>query len=88
METPSATMFVWAPIPEPSGEMGSLEFAKFLLNEAKVAVSPGVGFGPDGDSHVRFALIENEHRSRQAVRGIRHAIARAEVPRLRRAAVS
>jgi alanine-synthesizing transaminase len=88
VETPRATMFVWAPIPEPFREMGSLEFAKFLLNEAKVAVSPGVGFGPDGDSHVRFALIENEHRSRQAIRGIRHAMARAEVPRLRRAAVS
>jgi alanine-synthesizing transaminase len=88
VETPRATMFVWAPIPEPFREMGSLEFAKFLLNEAKVAVSPGVGFGPDGDSHVRFALIENEHRSRQAIRGIRHALARAEVPRLRRAAVS
>jgi alanine-synthesizing transaminase len=88
VEKPRATMFVWAPIPEPFRAMGSLDFAKFLLSEAKVAVSPGVGFGADGDGHVRFALIENEHRTRQAVRGIRHALARAEVPRLRRAASS
>ncbi|HVN90383.1 MAG TPA: alanine transaminase [Candidatus Binataceae bacterium] len=88
VEKPKATMFVWAPIPEPFRAMGSLEFAKFLLSEAKVAVSPGVGFGPDGDSHVRFALIENEHRTRQAVRGIRQALSHAEVPRLRRAASS
>ncbi len=72
---PRATMFVWAPIPEPYRAMGSLEFAKFLLAEAKVAVSPGVGFGADGDGFVRFALIENEHRTRQAIRGIRHALA-------------
>src|SRR5579883_1353534 len=75
---PRATMFVWAPIPEPFRAMGSLEFAKFLLRDAKVAVSPGVGFGADGDGYVRFALIENEHRTRQAVRGIRHALAHAE----------
>jgi alanine-synthesizing transaminase len=74
IEKPRATMFVWAPIPEPFREMGSLEFAKFLLAEAKVAVSPGVGFGADGDGFVRFALIENEHRTRQAIRGIRHAL--------------
>jgi alanine-synthesizing transaminase len=74
VEKPRATMFVWAPIPEPLREMGSLEFAKFLLAEAKVAVSPGIGFGADGDGFVRFALIENEHRTRQAVRGIRHAL--------------
>ncbi len=73
VEKPRATMFVWAPIPEPFRAMGSLEFAKFLLAEARVAVSPGVGFGADGDGFVRFALIENEHRIRQAVRGIRHA---------------
>jgi alanine-synthesizing transaminase len=79
VEKPKATMFVWAPIPEPFREMGSLEFSKFLLREAKVAVSPGVGFGADGDGFVRFALIENEHRSRQAVRGIRHALTRGEV---------
>jgi len=74
VEKPRATMFVWAPIPEPYREMGSLEFAKFLLAEAKVAVSPGVGFGADGDGFVRFALIENEHRTRQAVRGIKRAL--------------
>ncbi|MDH5436379.1 MAG: aminotransferase class I/II-fold pyridoxal phosphate-dependent enzyme, partial [Gammaproteobacteria bacterium] len=68
---PKATMFVWAPIPEPYREMGSLEFTKKLLAEAKVAVSPGIGFGSYGDDHVRFGLIENEHRTRQAVRGIR-----------------
>jgi alanine-synthesizing transaminase len=85
---PRATMFVWAPIPEPFRAMGSLEFAKFLLSEAKIAVSPGVGFGADGDGHVRFALIENEHRTRQAIRGIRHALGRLEVARPRRAAVS
>ena len=68
---PKATMFVWAPIPEPYQEMGSLEFTKKLLSEAKVAVSPGIGFGDYGDDHVRFGLIENEHRTRQALRGIR-----------------
>jgi alanine-synthesizing transaminase len=88
VEKPRATMFVWAPIPEPFRAMGSLDFAKYLLSEAKVAVSPGVGFGADGDGHVRFALIENEHRTRQAVRGIRHALASAEIPRPRRAATS
>lgn len=71
VEKPKATMFVWAPIPEPYKAMGSLEFAKKLLVEAKVAVSPGVGFGNYGDDHVRFALIENPHRIRQALRGIR-----------------
>jgi alanine-synthesizing transaminase len=71
VERPKATMFVWAPIPEPYREMGSLEFSKKLLQEAKVAVSPGIGFGEHGDDHVRFGLIENEHRTRQAVRGIR-----------------
>ena len=71
IEKPSATMFVWAPIPEPYKELGSLEFSKKLLKEARVAVSPGIGFGEFGDDHVRFGLIENEHRTRQAVRGIR-----------------
>jgi alanine-synthesizing transaminase len=71
VERPRGTMFVWAPIPEPYREMGSLEFSKKLLVDAKVAVSPGVGFGSYGDDHVRFGLIENEHRTRQAVRGIR-----------------
>jgi alanine-synthesizing transaminase len=68
---PKATMYIWAPIPEPYGKMGSLEFSKKLLVEAKVAVAPGTGFGHYGDDHVRFALIENEARTRQAVRGIR-----------------
>jgi alanine-synthesizing transaminase len=71
VEKPKATMFVWAPIPEPYRSMGSLEFSKKLLQDAKVAVSPGIGFGEHGDDHVRFGLIENEHRTRQAVRGIR-----------------
>jgi alanine-synthesizing transaminase len=70
---PKASMFVWGYIPEPYRAMGSIEFSKFLLREAKVAVSPGVGFGEYGDEYVRFALIENEHRTRQAVRGIRKA---------------
>ena len=72
VEKPKATMFVWAPIPEPYKAMGSLEFAKKLLIDAKVAVSPGIGFGEYGDDHVRFSLIENPHRTRQAVRGIRN----------------
>jgi alanine-synthesizing transaminase len=71
IERPRATMFVWAPIPEALRGMGSLEFAKLLLAEAKVAVSPGIGFGEYGEGYVRFALVENEHRIRQAVRGIR-----------------
>lgn len=72
--TPKATMFVWARIPEPFRKMGSLEFSKFLLKEAKVAVSPGVGFGEYGDEYVRIALIENQHRTRQAARGIKKAL--------------
>jgi alanine-synthesizing transaminase len=76
VEKPKATMFVWAPIPEPYHEMGSLEFSKKLLREAKVAVSPGIGFGEQGDGYVRFGLIENEHRTRQAVRGIRDMLRR------------
>ena len=71
VDKPRATMFVWAPIPEPYRHLGSLEFSKKLLEEAKVAVSPGIGFGEYGDDHVRFGLIENEHRTRQAIRGIR-----------------
>jgi alanine-synthesizing transaminase len=71
VEKPKATMFVWAKIPDVYQSMGSLEFCKKLINEAKVAVSPGVGFGQHGDDHVRFGLIENEHRTRQALRGIR-----------------
>jgi alanine-synthesizing transaminase len=76
LEKPKGTMFVWAPIPEPYAEMGSLEFAKMLVSEAKVAVSPGVGFGPGGDGFVRFALIENEQRINQAVRNLRRTLDR------------
>jgi alanine-synthesizing transaminase len=71
---PKGTMFVWAPIPEPFGDLGSLEFAVKLAREARVAVSPGVGFGSDGDGHVRFALVENEQRIGQAVAGLRRAL--------------
>jgi alanine-synthesizing transaminase len=67
-------MFAWARIPETFRAMGSLEFAKYLVREGKVAVSPGIGFGPSGDEYVRFALVENEQRIRQAVRGMRRAI--------------
>jgi alanine-synthesizing transaminase len=71
IEKPKATMFVWAPIPEAYQAMGSIEFSKKLITDTKVAVSPGIGFGQFGDDHVRFSLIENEHRTRQAVRGLR-----------------
>ncbi|MEK9812678.1 MAG: alanine transaminase [Bordetella sp.] len=71
IDIPKASMYIWARIPDDYQAMGSLEFAKKLLIEAKVAVSPGIGFGEYGDTHVRFALIENEHRIRQAVRGIK-----------------
>jgi alanine-synthesizing transaminase len=71
IESPKATMFVWAKIPEQFKGLGSLEFTKKLLKEARVAVSPGIGFGEYGDEFVRFSLVENEHRTRQAVRGIR-----------------
>ncbi|MFN5880721.1 MAG: alanine transaminase [Burkholderiales bacterium] len=71
VEVPRASMYIWAEIPEPYRALGSLEFAKRLLADAKVAVSPGIGFGDYGDGHVRFALIENEQRTRQAVRGIK-----------------
>jgi len=71
VQTPKASMYIWAPIPNAYGAMGSLEFAKKLLADAKVAVSPGIGFGQYGDDHVRFALIENEARTRQALRGLR-----------------
>ena len=71
VENPKASMYIWAHIPEPYRAKGSLEFAKRILEEAKVAVSPGIGFGEYGDEYVRFALIENEQRTRQAVRGIK-----------------
>jgi alanine-synthesizing transaminase len=71
---PGGTMFVWAPIPEPYAEMGSLEFSSYLVRECEVATSPGVGFGPGGDGHVRFALIENEQRIAQALRNLRRGL--------------
>jgi alanine-synthesizing transaminase len=74
LEPPRGTMFVWAPIPEPYRELGSVEFASMLVKEAKVATSPGIGFGPGGDGHVRFALIENEQRIGQGVRNLRRAL--------------
>jgi len=78
VDKPRATMFAWAQIPEQYRHMGSLEFSKKLLKDAKVAVSPGIGFGEHGDDHVRFGLIENEHRTRQAIRGIREMLRRDE----------
>jgi alanine-synthesizing transaminase len=78
IEPPKGTMFVWAPIPEEYSDMKSIEFASFLVKEANVAVSPGVGFGPGGDGFVRFALIENEQRTQQAVRNLRKALTRLE----------
>jgi len=74
VEPPRGSMFVWAPIPEPYRELGSLEFASKLVKEARVATSPGIGFGPGGDGHVRFALIENEQRIGQGVRNLRRAL--------------
>ena len=76
IEKPKATMFVWAEIPEQFRKMGSLEFSKYLIKEAGVAISPGIGFGEYGDEYVRFSLIENEHRTRQAVRSIKDMIRR------------
>ena len=76
IERPQGTMFVWAPIPEPYEELGSLEFAKLLVRDAKVAVSPGVGFGPGGEGFVRFALVENEQRITQACRQLKKTLDR------------
>jgi alanine-synthesizing transaminase len=76
--SPPASMFAWAPIPPAMAGLGSLEFSKLLLGEAKVAVSPGIGFGEYGDGHVRIALVENEHRIRQAARNIKHFLANAD----------
>ena len=78
VDKPRATMFVWAPIPEPFRALGSVEFCKLMLREAKVAASPGIGFGEYGEGNVRFGLIENEHRTRQAVRGIRAMMRNAD----------
>ena len=74
IEPPRGTMFAWAPIPEPYKDMGSIDFASFLVREAKVATSPGVGFGPGGEGYVRFALIENEQRTSQAIRHIKNTL--------------
>jgi alanine-synthesizing transaminase len=74
VDPPRGTMFLWAPIPEPYRELGSVEFASMLVKDARVATSPGIGFGPGGDGHVRFALIENEQRIGQAVRNLRRAL--------------
>jgi alanine-synthesizing transaminase len=71
---PQASMFAWAPIPEPFRELGSMEFAKRLLTEAHVAVAPGVGFGEEGEGFVRIALVENEQRLRQAARGVKRML--------------
>lgn len=78
VEKPKATMFVWAKIPPQFSELGSMEFSKLLLKEAKVAVSPGIGFGEYGDAYVRFGLIENEHRTRQAIRGIKTLLRKSQ----------
>jgi len=74
IEKPKASMFVWARIPEPFRDLKSMEFSKFLLKQAKVAVSPGIGFGENGDEFVRMALVENEHRTRQAAKCIKKAL--------------
>jgi alanine-synthesizing transaminase len=76
---PPASMFAWAPIPEPFRGQGSLEFSKLLIEKADVAVAPGVGFGEHGDDHVRIALVENEHRIRQAARNIKRFLSSAVV---------
>ncbi|HKR24468.1 MAG TPA: aminotransferase class I/II-fold pyridoxal phosphate-dependent enzyme, partial [Allosphingosinicella sp.] len=74
--SPEASMFAWSPIPEPFRHLGSMEFSKRLLAEAGVAVAPGVGFGEEGEGHVRIALVENEHRLRQAARGVKAFLAK------------
>jgi alanine-synthesizing transaminase len=76
VDNPRASMYVWARIPEPYRAGGSLEFAKRLIDRAKVSVSPGIGFGEYGDGHVRFAMIENRDRTRQAIRGIKEMFRR------------
>jgi alanine-synthesizing transaminase len=73
--SPRASMFAWAPIPEPLREIGSLEFSKRLLAHAKVAVAPGIGFGEYGEGYMRIALVENEHRIRQAARNVKKFLA-------------
>ncbi|MGE5662836.1 MAG: aminotransferase class I/II-fold pyridoxal phosphate-dependent enzyme [Deltaproteobacteria bacterium] len=82
-EKPRGTMFVWAPIPEPFRAMGSVEFAKLLLSKGRVAVSPGIGFGEHGEGFVRFALVENEHRIRQAIRGAKAVLQETSAAKVR-----
>src|SRR5260370_31433410 len=77
VEPPKGSMFIWAPIPEKYKHLGSLEFTKLLLEKSLVAVSPGIGFGPMGERFVRFPLIENDQRSRQPIRSIKHFLARS-----------
>jgi alanine-synthesizing transaminase len=84
---PPATMFAWAPIPEPFAQMGGMAFSKLLLREAAVAVAPGVGFGEYGEGYVRIGLVENEHRIRQAARGVRRLLAQADAALERAAAL-
>jgi alanine-synthesizing transaminase len=79
-DKPRGTMFVWARIPEAFRWMGSVSFSKYLVEEAKVAVSPGLGFGEYGDEFVRFALVENEMRTKQAIRGLRRALQKTVTP--------
>jgi len=74
VKPPKASMFTWAPIPEPYREMGSMDFSMMLMEQAEVAVAPGIGFGDLGDGYVRIAMVENEHRLRQAVRNIRKCL--------------
>jgi len=76
--SPPATMFAWAPVPAPFAAIGSMGFSKILLREAEVAVAPGVGFGEYGEGYVRLGLVENEHRIRQAARGVRKVMQNAE----------
>lgn len=80
VEPPRASMFLWARLPEPYRELGSIEFSKMLMQEGEVAVAPGIGFGVLGEGYVRFALVENEHRLRQAVRNIRRCLTKLESP--------
>ena len=77
VDAPNASMFVWAPLPEDFASLGSLEFCKHLLTEAQVAAAPGIGFGPGGEGYVRFALIENRQRLRQAARNIAAVLRRS-----------
>ena len=83
VQNPSASMFIWAELPEAYKELGSFAFARLLLDQAEVAVAPGIGFGEYGDTHVRIALVENKQRLRQAVRNIKHFLAKDPAPFLK-----